>query len=75
MVFLKFWCCLKTDALRRKHIYDEFIVTYLKILAESGKLEEIIRNSVQPDAAQSNFNLTASSLFLQPPAAKKQRKK
>lgn len=36
----------RTDALRRKHIYDEFIVTYLKILNETGKLAEIVQNNM-----------------------------
>lgn len=31
--------------MRRKHIYDEFIVTYLNVLSESGKLAELIQNS------------------------------
>lgn len=35
----------KIDALRRKHIYDEFIVTYLNVLSESGKLIELIQNN------------------------------
>lgn len=36
----------KTDALRRKHIYEEFIVTYLKILNETGKLTELVQNNL-----------------------------
>jgi hypothetical protein len=31
--------------LRRKHIYEEFIVTYLNVLSESGKLADLIQNN------------------------------
>jgi hypothetical protein len=76
----------KMDALRRKHAYDEFIVTYLKILAENGKLAEIVRtalsniigNNQQSTCSSSNTtSLTQfSNLFLnQQPPAKKQRRK
>lgn len=49
----------KTDALRRKHVYDEFIVTYLKILNENGKLEELIRN--KNDNVSNTHNSNCSS--------------
>jgi hypothetical protein len=83
---LSFFPTNKIDALRRKHIYDEFIVTYLKILAENGKLEEIMRASVSAAAAATTgttstqpstlpYNLTLNTLFLHQPVSKKQRKK
>lgn len=58
----------KTDALRRKHVYDEFIVTYLKILNENGKLAELIRSNKCPIV---NNNL-GNSMFQ---AASRKRKK
>ena len=42
MIFWFSFC--KVDAQRRKHLYDEFILTYLKILAETGKLAEVLQN-------------------------------
>ena len=70
---------VKTDALRRKHVYDEFIVTYLKILSENGKLAEIIRSN--GCLAQGNSNHSSNSngqtigpLFLQQPTSKKRKK-
>ncbi|CAF0829808.1 unnamed protein product [Brachionus calyciflorus] len=73
------------EALRRKHVYNEFIITYLKTLAENGKLEEIVRNSVRSKPvlqtnpnenkqAASSFFISPKTLFLQP-LTKKQRKK
>ncbi|RNA20329.1 ubiquitin carboxyl-terminal hydrolase calypso [Brachionus plicatilis] len=58
-----------TEAFRRKHVYNEFIVSYLKVLAENGKLEEIVRNSVTNKSASGNSGdskLTASSFFISP---------
>jgi hypothetical protein len=75
----------KMDALRRKHAYDEFIVTYLKILAENGKLAEIVRtalsNLIGTNQQSTSFlsNATSlmqfSNLFLNQPPNKKQRRK
>lgn len=69
----------KTDALRRKHIYDEFIVTYLKILNENGKLAEIIRNNgyiTTNNSTKININNSQnSSIFLQTQQSSKKRKK
>lgn len=39
-------CSLKVDAMRRKHRYDEFIVTYLRMLAENGKLTKLIQTQL-----------------------------
>lgn len=47
----------RTDAQRRKHIYDEFIVTYLKILNEDGKLAELIRNNSYTCINTTNGNI------------------
>lgn len=59
----------KTDALRRKHIYDEFIVTYLKTLNENGKLAELTRNNgfmSTDNSTQINLNKSQNSpIFLQ----------
>jgi hypothetical protein len=76
----------KMDALRRKHVYDEFIVTYLKILAENGKLAEIVRTALSNISGANQQNTCSSSntmslsqfsnLFLnQQPPAKRQRRK
>ena len=32
--------------MRRKHRYDEFIVTYLRMLAENGKLTKLIQTQI-----------------------------
>ena len=52
----------KIDALRRKHNYDEFILTYLKMLTEHGKLAEILKNSLSNGIEKAN--LTNRSLIL-----------
>lgn len=73
------------DAFRRKHVYNEFIISYLRALTENGKLEEIVRNSVtnkcgtgnQTDnkTAASSFFISPNSLFIQQNSIKKSRKK
>jgi hypothetical protein len=79
------------DALRRKHNYDEFIVTYLKILAENGKLAEIIQNTLDQaigsgsladvkqqavtGSSTNTFNVSHNTLFLPQVLASKRRKK
>ena len=42
----------QTDVMRRKHRYDEFIVAYLRVLAESGQLADIVRNSLNSHEQQ-----------------------
>lgn len=32
--------------MRRKHRYDEFIVTYFRMLAENGKLTKLIQTQI-----------------------------
>ncbi len=70
---------LKTDALRRKHIYDEFIVTYLKTLNENGKLAEIVRNNGFMSTGNStiiNLNKSKNSpIFLQQQHSTTKRRK
>lgn len=51
----------KIDALRRKHIYDEFIVTYLNVLSESGKLIELIQNNGYLSTNGSTINSSNNS--------------
>lgn len=73
------------EAFRRKHVYNEFIISYLKALTENGKLEEIVRNSVtnkcgaisqtENKAAASSFFISPNSLFIQQNSIKKSRKK
>lgn len=70
------------EAFRRKHVYNEFIVSYLKALAENGKLEELVRYSVtnkneagNNDDNKSSFFISPNSLFLQQNSNKRLRKK
>jgi hypothetical protein len=56
-----FYESFKIDALRRKHIYDEFIVTYLNVLSESGKLIELIQNNGYLSTNGSTINSSNNS--------------
>lgn len=42
-----FLIVFKVDAQRRKHKYDEFIVTFVKMLVENGQLSELIQNQIK----------------------------
>jgi hypothetical protein len=53
----------RTEALRRKHNYDEFIVTYLKTLAENGRLADILKNSLNQNSDSTNPTSTTSQNY------------
>jgi len=50
----------KVEALRRKHVYDEFILTYLQLLAESGKLAEIVKTNLTESQTQTHTTTNSS---------------
>lgn len=66
----------REDALRRKHIYDEFIITYLKMLNESGKLSELVRsNGSNGVNNQFLLNDSQNSIHIQQNSTTKKRRK
>jgi hypothetical protein len=46
--------------MRRKHRYDEFIVTYLRMLAESGKITKLLQTQLDTINKRKTSHLTSS---------------
>lgn len=39
---------LQVDDSRRTHNYDQFIITFLAMLAEQGKMSDLVKEQLQP---------------------------
>ena len=61
--------------MRRKHRYDEFIVTYLRMLAESGKLTKLLQTQLDTLKKRKTSHLTGSLRLANNNIIKKKLKK